>query len=87
MQPDIHLHIEQLVLRGVELTPSQRQQLQAGLEAALTQQLTQGGLAPELLRSANPVVAAQAMPWRSGQDAAQLGQSIARAVYGGIGRE
>lgn len=87
MQPNIHLHIEQLLLRGVELTPTQRQQLQASLEAALTQQLMQGGLAPELLRGTSQSLSAQVMPWRKGQDATQLGQGIARAVYGGIGRE
>jgi len=86
MKPNIHVHIEQLVLRGVDLTPGQRQQLQTSLEAELTQQLAQGGLVPELLRSTSPAVAAQGIQWSKGQDAAQLGQQIARSVYGGIGR-
>jgi len=86
MKPNIHLHIEQLVLRGVELTPTQRRQLQASIEATLTNQLTQGGLAPELLRGGSPVVSVKGIQWNSGQGAAQLGQKIARSVYGGIGR-
>lgn len=86
MKPNIHLHIEQLVLRGVELTPGQRQQLQDGVEAELTRLLAQGGLAPEMLRSARPAVAAQGIQWSKGQDAAQLGKKIAHSVHGGIGR-
>lgn len=87
MKPNIHLHIDQLVLRGLDLAPGERHRLQASVEAEMTRLLAQGGLAPELLRSASPTVSAQSVQYSSGQDTAQLGQKIARSVYGGIGHE
>jgi len=87
MQPNIHLHIERLVLRGLDLAPGQRQGLQSGIEAELTRLLAHGGLSPGLVPGDKPSVTAKSIQWSSGHDAAQLGQKIARSVYGGIGRE
>jgi len=79
---NIRLHIEQLVLRGVELTPTQRRQLQASLETELTRLLAQGGLAPAMLHGAMmPDPARRNFHNTGSRDAALLGTQIAQSVY------
>jgi hypothetical protein len=84
---NINLHIERLVLDGIAVSHREQRQLQAALEAELAHLLGQGGLAPSLLGGGMlPDVPAGAIsPPAEGQPA-QLGQQIARAVYGGIRR-
>jgi len=87
-RPSIHLHIERLVLDGVDIAPGQRHLLQAGVTAELTRLLTDGGLAPSLAQGiALPRLSTGGIQLNGGDDPTQLGQQIARSVYGGIGHE
>lgn len=83
----INLHIERLVLEGVELGPGQERPLRAALEGELARLLGAGGLAPELRGGgAVPRAGAGALgPGAAGEGPAALGRRIARAVYAGIG--
>ncbi|MBZ0170217.1 hypothetical protein MELA_00261 [Candidatus Methylomirabilis lanthanidiphila] len=84
---NINLHIERLVLDGISLPPGDRPLLQAAMEAELTRLLASSGLSDELhsggalygVRTAGIQLANDEKPSR-------LGQQIAGAVYGGIGK-
>lgn len=83
----IQVHIERLILEGIPLEPAQRPLLQAAVEAELARLLAEGGLAAGFLSGgAVPAVRAGAIELGSTQGPVQLGQQIARAVYGGIGQ-
>ena len=85
---NINLHIERLILDGVNIPPNQRDLLQASVETELTRLFTTGGLSPSLAGGiALPSVAANSIPLTGNNDPVQLGQHIAQSVYGGIGRE
>ena len=85
---NINLHIERLILDGVDIAPGQRHLLQGAVEAELTRLLTTGGLSPDLVGGvAVPRISAGNMQLRAGNNATQLGQQIAQSVYGGIGHE
>lgn len=82
----VELHIERLILDGFALTNRQRAQLQAAVEKELTRLLAAHGLSDEFQGGiAVPRVRAGAMQFGKDQPPARLGQSIARAVYEGIG--
>ena len=82
---NVHLHIEQLVLDGLPIASGQGALVQAVFQAELAQLLSDGGLAHGLQEDATlPHVRADAIQSTSG-DPIQLGQQIARSVYGSIG--
>lgn len=84
---NINLHIDRLILDGVNIAPNQRHLLQASVEAELTRLLTDRGLAPSLAQgTALPRLSVSSMQL-TGNNPAQLGQQIAQSVYGGIGHE
>jgi hypothetical protein len=84
---NIDLHIERLILEGVDLAPGQRPGLQAAVESELTRLLTEGGLAPQLTAGgALHRVTTPAIRLDRGNGPATLGHQIAGAVYGGIGK-
>ncbi len=84
---NINLHIERLVLDGLNISPGQGPQVKAAVEAELTRLLSgggvaagfQGGIAVSSLRGDSIQLESSAKPQ-------QLGNQIARAVYGGIGK-
>jgi hypothetical protein len=84
---NINLHIERLVLDGIPLGPGQRPLLQAAVETELTRLLANGGLSDAIqsggalynVRTASIQLANDGSP-------ARLGERIAGAVYGGIGK-
>ena len=84
---NIKLHIERLVLDGLNVGPGQGVQVKAAVEAELARLLTSGGVSEALqsggafyqVRTGGVEVAAEGSP-------ARLGHQIAHAVYGGIGR-
>jgi hypothetical protein len=84
---NINLHIERLVMDGVPLAPGGCVLLQAAVEAELTRLLASGGLSDALqlggaiynLRTAGIQLGSDGSP-------AGLGEQIAGAVYGGIGK-
>lgn len=82
----INLHIERLILEGINMSPGQPQLLQASVEAELARLLAGGGLASQLTGGgALPCIACPALQLNGGNAPAELGRRIAGAVYGGIG--
>jgi len=82
----IRLHIDRLVLEGIALAPHQQPYLRAALEGELSRLLAVGGLAPGLVQEGNRARAAGS-PIQLAQENSpgDLGQQIARSVYGGLG--
>ena len=84
---NINLHIERLVLDGLDTAPGQRHLLRAAVESELVRMLTTGGLANQLTGGgALPGIVSPAIQLNGGNDPTQLGRKIAGAVYGGIGK-
>jgi len=85
---NINLHIERLVLDGVNIAPGQRPLVQAAVESELTRLLTAGGLSPDLTGGgALHRVSANAIQLNSSAGGpADLGRQIASSIYGGIGK-
>lgn len=85
---NVQLYVERLILDGVDLPPRQRPQLQAALETELARLLAEGGLSPHL-QAGGALSGLRAGDVRlpAGGNPAQMGQQIARAVYGGIGAQ
>jgi hypothetical protein len=82
----IDLHIERLILDGLPVSSLQGARLRAAIEKELARLLSAHGLSDELRGGiALPRVRAGAMRFGKDQPPARLGQSIARAVYEGIG--
>ena len=83
---NINLHIERLVLEGVDVAPNQRYLLQASVSSELTQMLNSGGLANNLVEGAAlPKLSTNSIQLTD--NPTQLGQQIAQSVYGEIGHE
>jgi len=85
---NINVHIERLVLDGLPVARHQAPLIQTAVEAELARLITAEGLAPSLKSAggATPTVNAPGIQFTSDSSPAQIGQEIARAVYGGIGR-
>lgn len=84
---NIKLHIERLVLEGLELAPNQRSLLEASLTSELTRLLNEGGLASGLREGAALARLSTNSIQLNGNHSVQMGQAIARSLYGGIGHE
>ena len=83
---NITLHIERLIVEGLDLPQRQRGALQAALEAELGRLLAQGEIGTHLAQGgAVPRLAAPAIQLPTNTDPTVLGTSIAQAVYGSIG--
>jgi len=83
----INLHIERLILDGLPVASNQGPLVQAALEAELARLLGVNGLSRELRAGgAVPEVAAGPLQLTTESTPSKLGQQIAQAVYGGIGK-
>jgi hypothetical protein len=83
---NIELHIERLILDGLQVEPRNRAHLQAALEAELTRLLTVDGLRSELLSGgAVRSLSAGEIHVTNQTTGTQLGNHIGQAVHGGIG--
>jgi hypothetical protein len=82
----VNVHVERLVLEGMEPTPRQRAILRSAFTAELSRLVAAGGLDGTFTRGAS-VPAAPAGPLQLGAtfDAKETGTRIARAVYAGLG--
>ena len=84
---NIHVHIERLILEGLPVTRNQGPMLQAAVETELARLLATDGLGPELRAGrAVPSVKAGNIQLAGDSSPNWLGQQIARAVHGGIGK-
>jgi hypothetical protein len=82
----VRLHIDRVVLDGVTVRAADHARLAAAIEGELTRLIASGGLAPELANGlAVPNVRAPQMTLAPNAKPAQLGASIASAVYCGVG--
>ncbi len=82
---NVNLHIERLVLEGIEVGPAQRPHLQAALEAELGRLIGEGGVGGSLAGGgAVPSLKANGFQMNGEGNPAQLGRQIAGAVYGGM---
>lgn len=83
---NIELHIERLVLEGLEVEPRHRSHLQAALEGELARLLATDGLRSELLSGgAMRSLSAGEIQVTNQMSPLHLGNGIAQAVHGGIG--
>jgi hypothetical protein len=81
---NIQVHIERLVLDGIEIAYDARPLLQTAVQAELTRLLTTNGLSANLQTGgARPAIYAQPIQL-SGSNPTHLGRQIAQAVYGGM---
>jgi hypothetical protein len=80
---NIDLQIEQLNLTGVNLTPRQRQELKAALEAELSRLLTSSDISRRQANIALPSIPIK-VDAGGAKNPTQLGQQIAQSIYGGL---
>ena len=84
---NVNLHIERLILDGLDIAPGQHHVVRAAVEIELGRLLARGGLATQLSGGgALPRIASPAIQVQSGNGPVELGRQIAGAVYGGIGK-
>lgn len=84
---NINLHIERLVLDGIQLEGGQHPLLQTAVETELTRLVNDGGLSSGLMRGgAVPQIPAGAIRLSEDSNPNNLGQQIAQAIYGGINK-
>lgn len=84
--PAIRLHVERLVLDGLDVDPRDEPRLREALQAELGRLLAERGLSPELAAGgARPALAGEPLETRSGERADALGTDLARSVYAGLG--
>jgi hypothetical protein len=82
----ISIHIERLVLDGIDIARRERPLLQSAVEAELARLIAAGGLSPDLISGgAMPSVNAGDLQMTGDNNPTQLGHQIAQSVYGGIG--
>ena len=85
---NIELHIERLVLDGLDVGPRDRRTLHAAIESELSRLLASGGLSSQLLSGgALRSLGAGEIQVTKQISGAQLGNQIAQAVHSGIGAE
>ncbi len=83
---NINLHIERLVLDGLNVGPGQGALVKKAAEAELSRLLSEGGLALGLQSGgARPNIRAGSIELNGNDNPLRLGQEIARSVYSGIG--
>ncbi len=84
---NVSLHIERLVLEGIDLPHAERPLLQEALQAELGRLLAEGGIGGDLAAGVMvPAVRANGFEMSGEGGPVRLGQQIAGSVYGGIGR-
>lgn len=84
---NINLHIDRLILDGVNIPHGQRHLLQTSMQTELAKLFTEGEVSPGLASGgAVPLVSVNDIQLSSDNDPAQLGRQIAHSVYGGIGK-
>ena len=84
---NINLHIERLILDGVDIAPGQRHLLQANVTTELTRLLNNGGLAHNLAEGVALSRMSTSDIQLTDNKPMELGQQIAQSVYGVIGHE
>lgn len=81
----IDLHIERLILDGIDVPWHERPILQAAVEAELARLLAEGGLNRQTNIALRDVPAGH-IQLSNENEPGQLGRQIAQSVYGGLNR-
>jgi hypothetical protein len=81
---NINLQIERLILEGVDLSPRQRRQLQAAVEAELSRLLSENGLPPSLQNGGTIPKLPASLNVTQNSNPTQMGEQIAQSIYGGL---
>jgi hypothetical protein len=84
---NINLHIDRLVLDGLDFPPDQQHLLQTSVVHELTRLLSEGGLTPHFAGGIALARLSAGVIQVTDNCPAQLGRQIAQSVYGGIGYE
>jgi hypothetical protein len=80
---NVNLQIDRLILHNIDLSPSQRADLQAIVTAELTQLFSTQGVPPQWQRGgAIAALPAGPIAVATGSDPQHLGQQIAQQIYG-----
>ena len=83
---NVNLHIEELVLDGIDLSPLQRSRLDAAIRSELTRLITAEGISPSLQQGGwRDRLLAGNFQFSPDQSPDVMGQHIAQSVYRGIG--
>jgi hypothetical protein len=86
-RPSYQVVVDRLVLDGIAVAARERPLLQTAVETELARLIGESGLGSGLsIGGAVPVIPGDALQLPATQDPAALGQQIAQAVYGGIGK-
>lgn len=86
MKMNVELHIDTLILEGVEVAWHERGAVMAAVEGELTRLLAEGGVSSDfMMGGAVRAVRGGTVQLAEGGRPDGLGQQIAQAVYGGIG--
>jgi hypothetical protein len=89
MNTEMNVHIDRLIIDGLELTPGQQRQLKTSLETSLSKLFTEQGISPAIA-SMNSLsrMPADAIKLTSPEiQPAHLGEQIANAVYQGLHKQ
>ena len=84
---NIQLHIDRLVLEGINLSHDQQRLLQTAVINELTRLLRNGGLPPQLVKGITLDRMSAGSIQMTDNKPDQLGLQIAQSVYGGLSRE
>ena len=84
---NINLHIDRLILEGVDIAPHQRHLLHASVTAELTRMFSNGSISPGFAAGLSVANISTGGVQLAGNNPTQIGQQIAQSVYGGIGHE
>lgn len=83
----VRLHIERLVLDGINLGPHDRAHFVAAIESELARLVANGGISPALANGvALPSIAAPDTTFAPNAKPAQMGAAVAASLYRGVGR-
>lgn len=80
---NVELHIDRLVLEGVQLDRAGERVFRAAFEAELTRLIAERGVS-EALSSTTPRVVGPAASFAAARGPGQWGAEVARSVYGGL---
>jgi hypothetical protein len=83
---NIELHIERLVLDGIDAPPGLSEPLREGVSAELTRLLRDGGLADTVMRRGEVARLSAPPAELSATGPNNLGRQLASAIYAGIGQ-
>jgi hypothetical protein len=82
----LNLHIEQLTLRGFQLTPTDQAELEAALQSELTSLLATGGASQGWARlGSQALIQAQPVPYQPGTNPIHLGKQVAASLAAACG--